>query len=435
MFITYKLKKTEDFKAVARKYKLKDWKTTWGLPQNKRLRSQRKYIDKVQAGDTLVILDPKATLRTVKFLGTTYNIPDAEWDTTKREVMRAIERKFLPKLVALKKTYDDDYNYMWSIANENGFVTGLLATVVENLSFADVPTKEMSAVSKSVDNVRKALKKRDVLACIFAMAAAQAAMKKYVDASEKYRKRVTGASTGGVEFLEFTRDKSFQLLGILAKVGIVMATPAAAFKPVEIGAAVGAGTALIKSASNEVGNYLANNPRTSSEITLTILKDTYLGAAEGAFGAFVFSKVQGDVSKEIAKKMRTNAPVTVETMIKGGKIKSKWTEILMNKHGAAVTSDVVAISLERYAVGTCIKWVTDWAKTKSGVTMLGESAISSMGAMKGTEKDAAVGKKMGASLISAGAIDEIVAHAIKQKKAAIDKAAKAKYEELEKEAA
>ena len=161
MFLTHKLKNNENFKTVMRKYGVKDWNTTWNLPQNKSLRVKRKYADKVLPGDTLVILDPKEKLRSIKFAGMTFNIPDAEWDATKRDVVKVMETKFLPKLVALKKTYDDDYEYMWDIANNQGWLTGMMATIVENRSGAKMPTAEMNKTSKAIGKVQKAIKAGD----------------------------------------------------------------------------------------------------------------------------------------------------------------------------------------------------------------------------------------------------------------------------------
>lgn len=435
MFITHKLKKNEDFKAVMRRYKVTDWKSSWNLPQNKRLRSKRKYADQVISGDTLVILDPKAKIRTVKFLGKTYNIPDAEWDTTKRDIIRVIEKKFLPKLIALKKTYDDDYNYMWSIANEQGWLTGMLATAVENLSFADVPTKEMSKVSAAVSNVQKALKKGDCLKIVLAMSVAQAAMKAYVEAAEKYRRRVTMGATKGVEFLEFTRDNAFLLLGALATGGVGVAAPAAAFTAVEIGAAVGAGVALTKSASNEVGNYLANNTRSGEEITVAIVRDTFLGGAKGALGAVVFSKLSGPLTKDIAKRLQKEAPSVVQQLVKTGKINSVWAKAVVNKHGLAVTADTIGIALGKYSVGKSIGWISDWCTSKEGSDMLAAAAKAVFKSLKGGEKDGVIGEKVSASLISTGATKKIVLSILNNNKSAIDKALKAKLDEAEKEAA
>lgn len=435
MFITHKLKKTEDFKVVMRKYKVTDWKSTWNLPQNKRLRAKRKYADQVQAGDTLVILDPKAKLRTVKFLGTTYNIPDAEWDATKRDIVRVIEKKFFPKLLALKKTYDDDYNYMWSIANEDGWLVGMLAAAVENLSFADVPTKEMSKVSKSVGNVQKALKKGDCLQVVVAMSVAQAAMKEYVEASEKYRRRVTNGATKGVEFLEFTRDNAFILLGALATGGVGAAAPAAAFSALEIGAAVGAATALTKSASNEVGNYMANNSRSGEEITIAIIRDTYLGAAQGALGGVVFSKLSAPVTKGLAKGVKSKAPQLVGEYVKKNKVPSFWNKVVCNKYGVAVTTEIIEEAVGKFSVAKTIGIIGKWCKTKEGADMLGDAAKDVFKSLSGKEKDGVIGSKVAASLIASGATRKIVELVLQENKALIDKALKAKAEEGEKEAA
>lgn len=161
MFLTHKLKNGEDFKTTMRKYKVTKWDTTWNLPQNRSLRAKRKYADKILPGDMLVILDPKAKFRTVKFLGTTYNVPDAKWDATKRDCVKLIEKKFLPQIIALKANYDADYEYLWGIANNQGGLTGMLAAAVENLSGAKPPTAEMNKVSKAIGALQKAIKSGD----------------------------------------------------------------------------------------------------------------------------------------------------------------------------------------------------------------------------------------------------------------------------------
>ncbi len=435
MFLTHKLRKDEDFKSVMRKHKVTDWKTTWGLPQNKRLRSKRKFVDQVQAGDTLVILDPKAKLRSVEFLGITYNVPDAEWDATKRSIVRVIEKKFLPELLALKKTYDDDYNYMWSIANKEGWFTGMLAAAVENLSGATVPTKEMSKVSKSVDAVSKAIRKGDFAKCVTTMGAAQTAMQDYVKAAEKYRSKVTNGATKGVEFLEITRDNAFLLVGAMATGGVGAAAPAAAFTALEIGAAVGGGTALVKSASNEVGNYMAKNKRTTQEITFAIVRDTYLGAAQGALGAMIFSRLGPMIVKPMAKYVQRGAPKIITVMLRENTIPSKWGQQVVAKYGEKATADLICNTAGRFAIAKIMTGLTNWFLSKEGLSALSAAANAVYKGLSGNEKSAAIGEKIAAKLDAQGATKQVVEAMLESSKSDIDKALKKKLDEVEAEAA
>lgn len=435
MFLTHKLRKGEDFKSVMRKHKVTDWKTTWGLPQNKRLRTKRKYADQVQLGDTLVILDPKAKLRTVEFLGTTYNIPDAEWDATKRDIVRVIEKKFLPELLALKKTYDDDYNYMWSIANKEGWFAGMLAAAVENLSNATVPTKEMSKVSKSVDAVSKAIRKGDFAKCVTTMGTAQTAMQDYVKAAETYRRKVTNGATKGVEFLEFTRDNAFLLVGAMATGGVGAAAPSAAFTALEIGAAVGAGTALVKSASNEVGNYMAKNKRTTEQITFAIVRDTYLGAAKGALGAMVFAKIGPAIVKPMAKYVQRGAPKIITVMLRENTMPSKWGQQVVAKYGEKATADLICDTAGRFAIAKIMTGLSDWFLSKDGLATLSVAASGVYKGLSGAEKDAVIGEKIATKLDAQGATRKVVEAILKDDKANIDKALRKKLDELEAEAA
>ncbi len=430
MFITHKLKKGENFKTVMRKYGVKDWSKTWNLPQNKSLRSKRKYADKVEAGDTLIVLDPKAKLRSIKFAGITYNIPDAEWDATKRAIIKLIEKKFLPKLAALKKTYDDDYNYMWDIANNQGWMTGMLVAAVESYNKAKMPTKEMSKVSKEISKLQKAIKAGDFAKVVATMLTAESAMKDYVKAAETYRRKMTDGSSDAVKFLEITRDGCFLIAAACATGGAAAAAPGV-FTAVELGAAVGAGTALVKSASNEVGNVFANEKRSKGQITYALVRDTYLGAASGALGGFLFAKFGSAVSKFLGKYIQRYAPGIVRTMLRENHFPTAWGKAMVDKMGENAVALTISDTAVRASMSTLMAAIMSWLKTKEGIDALVDAASGVLKSATGKEKASEVGEKLAAKLAASGAADKIIAKMIKDNKKSVQKALDKKLLEVE----
>ena len=53
----HKVKSGETLSVIAKKYKIKDWKTIWEAPENKDLAKKRKKPESIQAGDTVMIPD------------------------------------------------------------------------------------------------------------------------------------------------------------------------------------------------------------------------------------------------------------------------------------------------------------------------------------------------------------------------------------------
>jgi len=421
VFITHKLKKGEDFKSVMRKYGVKDWNTTWNLPQNKSLRTKRKFADKVEPGDTLVILDPKEKLRSIKFAGVTFNIPDAEWDATKRGAIKLMETKFLPKLISLKKIYDEDYEYMWDIANNQGWMTGMMAAIVENRTNARIPTAEMSKTTKAIGKVQKAIKGGDFYKIMVAMGEAETAMKDYVKAAETYRRKMTDGSTETVKFLEITRDGCFILAAALATGGAAAAAPGV-FTAAELGAAMGAGSALLKSAGNEVGNVFANEKRSAGQISYAIIRDTYMGAATGALGGALFAKFGAPIAKFLAKYVQKYAPTIVNVMLRNHETEVQWATKYIEQLGREEVAKIIADTAVRSSVSTIIKAITEWLKAKDGIDALVDAAGDVMKSLTGKEKEAAVGQKLADKLAANGAANTIVAKLVASNKAAAQKA-------------
>lgn len=315
MFFKYKLKKGEDFKSVMRKHKIKDWAGVWNLKGNASLRKKRKYADKVTEGDTLIIWDGRIKYHKVVLDGNTYMIPEKEWPATKKKIIADMNTKLLMPLFKMKKIYDDEYLYLSSLADDNA-IAGFFAALVENTTNARVPLKEMNAATVALRDLQKKIlagKFADVPA---AGQKAQNAIDNYVKASETYRCKMTNGATKGVKVVKFVDDYAFIVAGALATGG-ASAVVGGAFTAVEIAAAVGAGTALVKGAGNEIGRKVAGDERGFEEIAFTLYAKMVVGGAEGALvGKLLSGKMATAFFKEFSRILSKSFPNIVRAVLK-----------------------------------------------------------------------------------------------------------------------
>lgn len=315
MFIKYTLKKGEDFKSVMRKHKLTDWKGVWELKGNAALRKKRKYADKVEPGDTLILWDGRIKYHRVVLDGNTYMVPEKEWPATKKKIIADMNTKLLMPLFKMKKIYDDEYLYLSSLADENA-IAGFFAALVENTTKARVPLKEMNAATVALRDLQKKILAGKFDQVTPAGIKAQAAIDAYVEASEAYRRKMCDGATKGVKAVKFVDDYAFIVAGAIATGG-ASAVVGGAFTAVEIAAAVGAGTALVKGVGNEVGRNIAGEERGFEEIAFTLYAKMIVGGAEGALvGKLLSGPMATEFFKQFSRILSNSFPRLVQSVLK-----------------------------------------------------------------------------------------------------------------------
>ncbi len=315
MFIKHKLKKGEDFKSVMRKFGIKDWDGIWNLKGNTALRKKRKYADKVEAGDVLVLFDGKAKYHRVALGSKTYLVSTSEWSTMTKKVIAEMNTKYLVPIGKIKKIYDDDFNFLQDLANDNS-IAGFFAALVENRSGAKLPTKEMGAASAAILTLQKKILAGKFGEIEGAAKKAQDAMNKYAAASELYRRKMTDGATRGVKIVKFVDDYAIVVAAAIATGG-ASTVVGGAFTAVEIAAAMGAGGALLKASSKEFGKKVAGEDRTAQEIGINIMAKMMAGGLEGMLGAKLLggkysSGAVGGLAGAVSKRM----PKVVDKLVR-----------------------------------------------------------------------------------------------------------------------
>lgn len=315
MFIKHKIKKGEDFKSVMRKYKLKDWKGVWNLKGNTALRRKRKFVDKVEVDDTLVLFDGTIKYHSIKMGAKTYLVSEKDWAGTKKKIIAELNTKFLTPLGKIKKTYDDDFEFLQSLANDNA-IAGFFAALVEDLSGAKLPTAEMGKASAAIRDLQKKILAGKFAEIGPAGAKAQAAMDAYAKAAETYRTKMTNGATKGVKAVKFVDDYAFIVVGAIATGG-ASAVVGGTFTVIEIGAAVGAGTAFLKASSSEIGKKVSGEDRSAQEISFSIYSKMLGGGLEGAIvGKLLGGKMAAEFFKQFSAILAKSFPRTVTALIK-----------------------------------------------------------------------------------------------------------------------
>jgi len=315
MFIKYKLKKGEDFKTAMRKYKITDWIGVWNLKGNAALRKKRKVADKLEEGDVLVLWDGRIKYHKVELDRKVYLVPEKEWPATKKKIIADMNAKLLTPLFKTKKIYDDEYLYLASIANDNA-ISGFFAALVENVTNARVPLKEMNAASTALRDLQKKILGGKFSQVTAAGKKAQSAIDAYVKASDDYRHKMCVGATKGVKAVQLVDDYAFIVAGALATGG-ASAVVGGTFTAVEIAAAVGAGTALVKGAGNEIGRKVAGEERNFEEIAFTLYAKMVVGGAEGALvGKLLSGSMATAFFKEFSRILSKSFPQIVRAVLR-----------------------------------------------------------------------------------------------------------------------
>lgn len=416
MLITHKLRKGETFATVAKKYRVTDWKKSWDLKSNKALKAKRKTPDRVEPGDGLTLIDPSAKLYTVDFLGKTYLIPEDEWTSVAKAIVGVMKKQFLPKLLKTKKIYDDDYAFMWEIANSGPTMIGLMASIVEDVTGAKVPTREMSAVSAAVLRVEKSISAGHFARIVVDMGTLDTAIAAYVKASEDCRRKMTKGSTVTLEVVTTTRDTCFLLAGALAS-GALVPLATLSVTATEIGMLTAMGTALIKAGSDEVGEHLAGTKRTGGQIAYHMVRDMCFAATTSLLGAGLRESKFGKAAiEEMTKGVIKFAPKAVERQIAVGSIRWLGT---FDQLGEKAIADVVAKTIARLGTSWYFKTLTELVGAKEFADEFIDAAKKAAKSMNGKETAKQAGEKIAKAMAESGILERTIAVAINDSEKAI----------------
>jgi hypothetical protein len=385
MLITYKLKKGETFSTVMKKNGVTDWKTSWDLPENKALKTKRRTADKVEAGDTLTFVDAKARVFEVTIGGKDFVLTEGDFEELQAEVFATLRKKYLPRLSNLKAAYDADHDFMASLVTDSGMLIGTLAVILEDLSGAKLPTREMNAVSDAIKAVQSAMKKEDLAASIAALRSAESAMADYVAAAETYRKKMNTAADVGVQVAYLTQEASFTLLSALLSAYLTRLT-AGAISARKISMISGALTGALKAASNEVGEAASGNERSWSEIGYNVAKEAIFGAAGGLASNLLRGTAVGrKVAEKLAVKLQEKS---VSYAIKGAKAGKfgKWKlSGTLEKLPYDKVADEVSGVIMRVNVGIVIKVVLAELEAKDHADRCVRIVSDAIGSLTGKE--------------------------------------------------
>ncbi len=421
MFISHKLKKGETFSTVMKKHGVTDWKTTWDLQQNKPLRAKRKHADKVIEGDVVVMIDPKAKLQTLKFLGKTYFVPHEEMDALRAAVTKEIKKKFLPRLASVKAIYDDDYEYMADIST--GFIAGWFAEILHTTKRTEPPTKELAESSKALDAVVKAVNAGDFDKMVSTITAADKALKAYVVAAEVYRRKMTDGATTGVKVVKFVDDYAFIVAAALATGGLGPLIAKGAITATQAAAATGAAAAYLKSVASVLGRSAAGEKQSAGQIGYTVVRDTLFGGAVGALGGVLLSGPIGkEVTKQLVREIGKELPGVVARMVHKNAL--TW---VVPKSGVVATlgkdevARIIVQGIMRTGYGGIMKNLLEYLRAKDGADLLVGAFKSACKGLSGKEPPAKVATAISDKLLDDGLAETLVKRQIKANSAAIQK--------------
>lgn len=240
-------------------------------------------------------------LRVVTYQGQQHAIPESEWSAFVRNLMR-IGRAEMGRPVQSKA---QDARSLYEHFRELNSDQWAVAWVLEVFSWQDLEDDVLPLLTQadaSVEAMMAAFDGEDVDAARIATADAEAKATAALQRMKEYRDRMIGAGEATVTGLEITQTACFTIFAVAG--GAVLAAPAAAgglgLGVVSSGAIMGGSSALLSSASGVAGQALAHGADSVSWTDLQgVALDTLLGAAGGAIGAGVASKLAPAVTNQL----------------------------------------------------------------------------------------------------------------------------------------
>lgn len=409
MLITYKLKKGETFASVMKKHGVTDWKTSWDLAENKGLKTKRRTADKVEPGDTLTFVDPRAKLHPVMLGGKTYHVPEGDMEHLQDEVKKLIKKVALPRLVKLKEAYDADYERLMDVtAGKEGTIFGIIACAVENLKDAKPPTAEMNAFSKAIKNLQRLFASYGTFSnYLDAMNDLQKAADDYVYAAELYRSKMIKGNEAAVVLFDLTVTGLFIVVSALASGGASLAIKG--FTSLELGAATGAATAFLKQAATEIGEFLVGHERTTGQIVYAMVSETMFGAGSSVVSSLLReSKIGTRIMKHIAGKVQERMPDYVDRlMVRGGLVEWDAKLKIFDTIGEDKVAELVSKTLMRASVSMVQKALIAVTSAKDHAEALFDATKRIVLDASGKESAEDIGDKIGAEVATDGLLDAV----------------------------
>jgi hypothetical protein len=409
MLITHKLKKGETFATVMKKHGVTDWKTSWDLPENKGLKARRRTADKVEPGDTLTFVDPKARLHRIVLSGKTYHVPEADFEAMCEDVKALIRKKVLPELSRLKAIYDDDYLRLMNITSGGeGTIYGIIACAAENLSGAVPPTWEMNNVAADINKLKGLIKSgADFAEQLAALRRLQTSLDDYVKASNDYHDKMVTGHKRVIVAADLTATGLFILLNSMTSGAASLAVKG--FSSLEIGAAIGAANAFLKAAATELGEALVGNERSAGEVTYNLVSEFFFGAASSALSSVIRDTPIGRrIKQRLAEKIRDGMADYVDRlMVRSGLAKWNLDRRIYDVLSEKDISELVATHLMRSGISVTLKAAIAVFEAKEHAEALFDAAKTALSEATGKEKPEAIGDSIADAFATETVLDAV----------------------------
>lgn len=320
-------------------------------------------------------------LRVVTYQGQQHAIPESEWPAFVQNLMR-IGRAEMARPVQSKAQQARDLFEHFRELNDDQWA---VSWVLEVFSWQDLQDDVLPLITQaeaSVEAMTAAFDGEDLDAARIATADAEAKAEAALQRMQQYRDEMIGAGEATVTGLQITQTACFTIFAVAG--GAVLAAPAAAgglgMGVVSSGAIMGGSSALLSSASGVAGQALAHGADSVSWTDLQgVALDTLLGAAGGAIGAGVASKLAPAVTNQlyarlVSRGLFTGVPEEVVKQVirnafEGGAsnmLQGALTDAVGVLRGTATVGDLVRNAVSNLVAGGIAGIIQGRLRTHSG---------------------------------------------------------------------
>jgi len=323
----YNIKKGDTLGSIAKQFQHRKWETIWNAPENKSLASKRKKPELIQSGDQLTIpaneqqqKEAKQKSYTVTIDGKKMALSEKDYDKFSKEMVAMLKQTAVlaaEQRVVMARSYWNSFN---ELNNDQTIVSWCVGFLGPKLP----PEAVVSSAEQALSKLKKVVLSGDFTKIGNELKTSVAPINKAYETMTKYKDAVIGRSGTWLTALEFTSNKSFEVLQEFGTVELG-STPASA-------AGAGAATAFVKSAATEFGKRLAGTSGGGAAAAKNVVLDSVLGAASGAVKGLM--KAKGD---EIVKGIAETAAkkfVTGKWVAKVGA--AKWEKFIANRLDGAM---------------------------------------------------------------------------------------------------
>ncbi|MEL7474448.1 MAG: LysM domain-containing protein [Planctomycetota bacterium] len=331
------VKKGDSVWAIAKKYKVKKWRDLWTHPVNKKLHQKHKGNErKLDVKDVVLVpsdLSPLVeapaepitlevgkktyefkdekerdkfikTIKVVEVKGKKLVFVGKEFDEFKKNMLREIRMGALLAAESRVNSAESLWKHFKDLNDDQYIVAWLVS-----LSGPDLPSGALiDRAILAVNLFKSAVNSGDFAKIEKAMKACEKPINEAYFAMKKYQKDIEGAGGKWLTALEYTKAGSFAIVGAIATPMVVTAAGSAALGS----AIVGGGTALVSSASNEIGKAAVGTSEGTGEAIKTVALDTFTGATVNGLlksdkGQELIKGATERVAKRFANKYLTKA--------------------------------------------------------------------------------------------------------------------------------